>query len=104
FAIEADAIDLDRFGDILEPLLAQVLHREIDLPACLIIRGPRQTDAARLSDAFEAGGHVHPIPKQIVTLCNDIAEIDANPEQNALLDRPLGVSPSHSALDRDRAA
>src|ERR1700730_3467508 len=48
--------------------------------------------------------HVDAIPKQIVTLCNDIAEIDSDPEQNALLDRHLGVSPRHASLDRDGAA
>src|SRR5580704_14490970 len=101
---QVDLEDADRLSNVLEPLLAQILRREIDSPARLIVRRPRQTDAAGLSDPFEAGRHVDAIPKQIVTLCNDIAEIDADAEQYALLDGHFGVSPSHAALDRNGAA
>jgi hypothetical protein len=36
------------------------------------------TDPARLSDAFEAGSNVDPIPKNIIVVDNDIADVNAD--------------------------
>ena len=60
-------------------------------------------DPAGLGELLEAGGDVHPVAVDVLALDDHVAEVDADPEADALglghARLPLG----HAALDRDRA-
>ena len=52
-----------------------------------------QTDRARRGDALQPRGDVHPIAHQIaVALLDDIAEVNADPKDDAALQRHAGVA------------
>jgi hypothetical protein len=64
-----------------------------------------QTDRAGLGDAFQTRGNIDAVAHEVaVALLNDIAEMNANPELDALLGQHAGVALDHSGLDFDRAA
>ena len=54
----ASAVDVHRPGDVLDLLLAQILEREIELVAHLVMHDPADTDAARLGQGFEPCGDI----------------------------------------------
>ena len=58
---------------------------EIELVPDLVIYGMRNADRARLGKRLEPGSDVDPIAKDVVTVDDHIAEIDANPQLQAAL-------------------
>ncbi len=64
-----------------------------------------QTDRAGLGDPLEARGDIDAVAHEVaVALLDDIAEMNANPELDALLERDAGIALDHCGLDFDRAA
>ena len=64
-----------------------------------------QTDRAGLGDSLEPRSDVDAVAHEVaVALLDDIAEMNAKPELDALLGRHAGVALDHGGLDFDRAA
>ena len=98
-------IDTDRLGDVLELGQAKVAHLQIESAFDLTISVLGQTDRAGLGDAFKTRSDIDAVAHEVaVALLDDIAEMNADPELDALLRRHVGVALDHSRLDFDRAA
>ena len=64
-----------------------------------------QTDREGLRDALEPGGDVDPVAHQVaIALLDNIAQMNADPEIDALNRRQAGVALDHACLHLDRAA
>ena len=58
---------------------------------------------AGLGDAFKAGGDVDAVAENIAVLDDDVADVDADAELDALVLRHAGIALGHAALNGDRA-
>src|SRR5208337_1513865 len=84
-------IDPDRLGDVLELGLTEIGDGEIEPALDLPIGLLGKTDSAGFSDAFEARGDVDAVAHQIaVALLDDVAEMNADAEFDALVRRDAG--------------
>ena len=111
-----DRKHMDRPRQVLERDLALVLKAEIELVAHLSMDFPRDGNATRLGDAFDARSDVDAVAHQIIALHNDVADMDADaqrqfPSRVGLLDCPRRLTactalanstrkPSPTALNR----
>ena len=100
-AVERDAVDADRPGDVLELLLAVVDEADIEPAFGILLHAGRHADAARLGQALEAGGHVHAVAEDVVVLDDDVADMHADAELDALVLGHLGIAGGHPALHVD---
>ena len=72
---------------------AEIGDREIEPPLHLAVGVLRQTDRARLGDAFQSRGDIDAVAHQVsVALLDDVAEMYADPEVDASLGRHAGVA------------
>src|SRR5271169_1480388 len=101
--VSSDAEYAHGTGDVLDVLLAEIGERQIELVTHLVARGARHGDAAGLADRFEAGRDIDAVPEYVVSVDDDVADIDANAQQER---RSLGgwrAAPAQVALDADGA-
>ena len=101
---EQDAIDAHRPRYVLDPLLAHVVEHELELVAHLVAYYTADADPARLGQGFETCGDVNAIPENVVTLHDDVTEIDADTERDTLIGGDADISPCHLPLHFDSAA
>src|SRR6266487_4993107 len=97
-------------GDVFEVLLAHIGELNSDLAADLIISRRRNADATGFCDALKPRRYVNAVSKNVMSLDDYVADIDAHTESNApvfqltdckFLDAGLEL---HSSADRfDRA-
>src|SRR5277367_4973767 len=66
----------------------------------MIEGGAGDTNASWFGQSLEARGHVHPVPIDIVSINNDVAEIHANAKPQPLCFGRALIVASHSPLDR----
>ena len=64
----------------------------------------RNADAAAIGDAFQPGSDIDPVAKNVTAVGNDVADIDANAEFQALVRRYLRISSDDAALNFDRTS
>jgi hypothetical protein len=72
------------------------------LIAYLIARDARNHDAAGIGQGLQTRHHIDAVSENIIAVENDVADIDADAEFDALVRRYLGVAFGHAALDIDR--
>ena len=100
-----ERIDPDRLGDVLELRRAEIGDGEIEPPLHLAIGVLGQTDRARFGDAFQSRGDIDAVAHQVaVALLDDVAEMNADPEDDAAILGHAGVALDHGVLHFDRAA
>src|SRR5262245_13471552 len=75
--------------DVLQALWAHLDKEHVDLAAHLVESVVRNADAARLSQHLQAGSDVDPVTEYVVAVDNDVAEVDADAEGDALVLRHL---------------
>jgi hypothetical protein len=63
----------------------------------------REQDPARLGQGLEPRGDVDPVAEDVAALVDDVADVDADPEADALRLGDVLLALGHAALDRDRA-
>ena len=98
--LEAHPKDVDRAGDVLDVLLAEILKGDVVEPvADLIAHGARDADAAGLGEHLETRRDVDAIAEDIVVLDDHVAEIDADAELDPPRRRHIGIAPRHPPLD-----
>jgi hypothetical protein len=86
-ALGSDAVGADRSRDILKRLLAHVFESEVELAHRILPDPGRNANAARLGQAFEAGGDIDAVAEDVAVLDDDVADVDANAELDASLRR-----------------
>ena len=73
-------------------------------PASGTNRYADDVNAARLGLCLETRGNVYAVAEQIVSLDDDVAEVDADAERHATILRQCGVGAAELGLNRERAA
>ena len=94
-----------RLDDVLQFLIAKIADRQfeprLDLPVHLL----GKADRAGFGDAFQSRGDVDPIAHQVaIALLDDVAEVNADPEDDAAILGHAGVTLDHGVLNFDGAA
>ena len=74
------------------------------LPCDVLLHTARDADATRLGERLQPGRHVDAVPENVWLLDDDVADIDADSEFDALFGRHRDIALSHAALDFDGAA
>ena len=88
-----------RIGDILQTALADILKRNLDDLANLIVDGLRDADASRICQLLEANGYVHAGAVQVVIFDDDVAQVYADAELHAFVLGDRRVALSYLVLD-----
>jgi len=76
---------------------------EIDLVPDLLVDGPRDADSTGLGECLEPGSDVDAIAKDVVTVGDHVAEIDADPQLETARGRDGVVDGTRGALHLDGA-
>ena len=82
--IEQNPIDANRIGDVLQVLLAQTGKADIHLVHRVIERGAGDANTAGLGHRLQTRGDVHAVAIDVVSLDDDVAEIDADAKPDLL--------------------
>jgi hypothetical protein len=85
--------------NVLELLLPSILEIYIQLIADLVIRGVPNANSTGLRYPLQPSRYIHTIAEQILTLDDDVTEIDACAEVDPLLGREIGIPADHPVLD-----
>ena len=103
--VEPHPVRPHRPRDVLDPLLAGELQRQAELALELVVGGARDQHAARLAQLLQAGRDVDAVAEQVVALDHDVAEVDADAEDDAAVgrrSRPAARSPPSAPRPRRR--
>ncbi len=84
-------------------MLTAIGENQWQLTANLIASSIGDAQAARFADRFKSRGDVHAVTENIVAVYNNVADIDTDAENDALLIRDFLVAVEHLALNRDGA-
>src|SRR4029079_6897857 len=95
---------MHRLGEILDGLFALVDEFDFELVADLVTHHRRTGNAAGPRQRFEPARQVDAIAVEIVTIYNDVADIDANAEFDLAIIRDPGIAIMHAGLDLDSTA
>jgi hypothetical protein len=93
-----------RARDVLEQLLAEILESQIEPAGRILLDPGRDADPAGFRRAFEPGGDIDPVAKNVAVLDDDIADVDADAKFDPLRDRDHSIAPGHRLLHLGRAA
>jgi hypothetical protein len=102
-AVELHSKDLDGLADVLDSLRAHRLEAERQLFLDLVRHLAGNADAAGVGKLLEPRGDVDAFAMPVRALHDHFAEVDSDPNLDALILGQSGVPPSHSALDVDGA-
>ena len=98
------------FGDVLQPLFAEILELAGNFASHLIQHSLRQDDGPGICQGFQASGDIDPIAVEVTVHDHDIAQIQADPQHQppvfgqALIGGFRCLLQLHGALDgADRA-
>ena len=81
-----------------------IFESYVDLAAHLSESVIGQANAAGRGDTFQSRGNIDAVAEDITFLDDDIADVNADTNFNALVVRHVGITLRHSALRLDRAA
>jgi len=99
-----NAVDTNWTSYVLDGLFSQIVEFETEFILDLIVYNTRNHDAAGLSQCFQPSCYIDTVAKNIVTIDDDVTDIDANAKLDAFLSRDIGIAFNHTALDVDGAA
>src|SRR5207244_3557887 len=85
-------------GDVLDLLLAEIGKSQWQLVADLIARDLRDAEATRFADRLEPRRDVHAVAENIIAVDNDVANIDADAQDEAFVFLYSGDSLVHHDL------
>ena len=81
-----------------------ILESEVEPSRTWSLHPRRDADPAGLGERFEPRGDIDAVAEDVVVLDDDVAEVDADAEVDALVGGDIGVALGHPALHRDGAA
>src|SRR4029450_6322289 len=76
----------------------------VELALRVFLYAARDADAARLREALQASRHVDAVPENVVTLDDDVADIDTDADLHTWSCRRRDIAFRHAALDLDGTA
>ena len=93
--------DADRPVDVLDLNLAAIGKADVEAAADAFVDDRGDTDAAGIGERFQARGDVDAIAVDVVAIDDNVAEVDANPEDDAVfrLDGALDVERTADRVD-----
>ena len=100
----AQRIDPHRPRDVLNGLLAEILERVSQLVTDLLVHRPGDADPAGLGESFQACGDIDAIAKDVVTIGDHVAKIDADAQPDPLFVWQSRLAVEHPALHLGGAA
>src|ERR1051326_3722096 len=83
--------------------MAEVLERIGQLIPDLLVDRLRNANPVRLGQSFEARGDIDPVAVNVFGLGDDITEIDADTQADALILGDTAIAAAHAALSLQRA-
>jgi hypothetical protein len=95
--------DADRPGDVLKLPLAKIFEGQIQLVAHLIVHHSAHTDPIGFGEGFEPCRNVDAIAENIVAVDNNVPEVDADAELDAMVRRHALIAILHRVLNLDCA-
>src|SRR5262249_5940952 len=95
------AVGSDRPRDVLELLLADVLKGKVELARGILLHPRRDANPARRGQAFEPGRDINPVTKDVAVLDDDVTDVDADAQLDAVVRGHAGVAVCHLALHFD---
>src|ERR1019366_3704795 len=101
--IYAHTIDTYRPRNVFQCLLASILESDIESSLGVLLHAARYADPIRLGQALQTRRYIHAIAKNIVTVDDDVTNVDAHAELDPLLLRHVGVALDHTALHLEGA-
>jgi len=101
--VDLDGVCSHRPRDVLESLLAEIDKVHIDLAADMVMRRARDQNAAGLAKTLEPRGDVDSLAENVVALDQHVAEVDADPKDDALSFRSVGVALGHQLMNSGSA-
>ena len=84
-------------------MLATVLKQDIKLTFNLFVGCTRETDTAWIGDPFQSCSDVDAIAKNVITVDDDIADVDTNAQLDTFVCGHCTVALVHTALNFERA-
>jgi hypothetical protein len=99
----AYGVSANRLGDILDTMAAKWTVTDSELVPDLLIDGVGDTYGARLCKCLKAGGNVDAITKDVVSIDDNVPEIDTYPQFETALRRDKIVDGTRGALHLDGA-
>jgi hypothetical protein len=93
-----------RLSYIFKGLLSHIIAGDLDLATNLPIGVVGHADPTRFGYAFKAGSDVDAIAEDIITIKNDVTDMNADAEFDPLILRHGGILLGHAALDFNRIA
>jgi len=100
----ANPVDPHRPGNVFDLLLAQILKDKGEPVAHVIMNRTGDEDPAGIGQGFDPRGDVDPVAIEVVRLDDDVAEVNADAQFDAVVVRDAGVPLGHGLLHRDCAA
>jgi hypothetical protein len=101
---KSNSEDPHRPRNVLELPFACILEGDIKLAPDLPMHFSGDANATGLRQALQTRCYVHVVAENIASIDDDVADVDANPELDALRIRHLGVALGHSTLNIKSAA
>src|SRR6516164_2179755 len=101
---DRNAVYAHRAGDVLDPLLAQILEDKGQPIAHVIINGIRYEHPTGIGQGFDPRRNIDPVSINVVALDDDIAKVDPDAKLEPLTNRDTRVALCHAALHLDCAA
>jgi len=89
--------------DVFDALLPHVFEPIGELVANLVAHHPRDADAPGLGQCLQPGSDIDPVAEDVVAVDDHVAEIDADPECDALVLGYVGLTVDHCPLHLDSA-
>ena len=71
-------------SDVLDLLLAEILEREVELVANLVVYYPADANPPGIGQCLQPRRNIDAFSEDVVLFDDHIAEIDANPKPDAL--------------------
>jgi hypothetical protein len=93
-----------RTCDVFDLLFADVGKPNLELAAHLLLHEVRHANATGIGQLLQACCDVHAVAEDVVAVNDDVANVYADAERDAVLPRDVGVVRSHRGLDADDAA
>jgi hypothetical protein len=85
-------------------MLARIVDHYVELAPNLPMGILGDADAAGFRQAFQSRRHVHPIAEDIITVGDDVVDIDADAKLDPLFLWYVGIAFQHAPLDIKRTA
>jgi hypothetical protein len=92
-----------RVGDILDPLLAEGGHRNVQPLTDLIAHRARNADASGIGQRLQSRGNVDAVAKQVRPFDNDVTKVNPDPQPHLLRAGTMLVFDGDRFLDGDSA-